>query len=417
MKGSPGAAEPEITAGPVINEIMANTHVADPAHPEYDSNDWIEIANHATTTMNLADYYLSDDASNLKKWRLPAGTLRAGGWMVFDEVSGFHSPIATGFGIDQAGEGIYLSHLPGNASDRVCDAVKFKGQTVDASWARLPDGTGFFVAATPTKGSRNLTPITSLVISEIMYHPATNAPSTLDNTLDEYVEIVNTTSASQPLFTTNGGFRIDGGIKFTFATNTILEAGKTLLLVNFNPTLTATSNAFRAKYNLPAGTRVLGPYSGKLGNNSDRVAIERPELPETVGGELAWVVVDQVTYGQGPLWPAEANGLGKSLQRLRFADAGNEAGNWVAGVPDPGVVPAPAQDLRIAGGSISEGRFVARVSVAAGKTYVLQRCHDLATRQWQTALTFTASSAGLADLADPTGFDGSAAFYRVEVQP
>ncbi|MHC4157658.1 MAG: lamin tail domain-containing protein [Planctomycetota bacterium] len=45
INGSPGADDPAPPAGVVINEIMAHTDYNNPAHPNHDSNDWIELYN------------------------------------------------------------------------------------------------------------------------------------------------------------------------------------------------------------------------------------------------------------------------------------------------------------------------------------------------------------------------------------
>jgi len=36
------------------------------------------------------------------------------------------------------------------------------------------------------------------------------------------------------------------------------------------------------------------------------------------------------------LWPAEADGLGKSLSRRVLSDYGNDPDNWTASTPSPG---------------------------------------------------------------------------------
>ena len=54
----------------VINEFMAHTDYLVPPH---ESNDWIELYNITGSTVNLdSDWYLSDNADDLKKWALPS---------------------------------------------------------------------------------------------------------------------------------------------------------------------------------------------------------------------------------------------------------------------------------------------------------------------------------------------------------
>jgi len=53
INGSPGADDPAPPATVVLNEIMAHTDYNNPAHPNHDSNDWIELYNTTGSTVNL----------------------------------------------------------------------------------------------------------------------------------------------------------------------------------------------------------------------------------------------------------------------------------------------------------------------------------------------------------------------------
>src|SRR6185369_10438250 len=141
LGGSPGRTDPSPPAATVVlNEITAHTDYFDPLRPEYDSNDWLELFNLASTNISLSGWHLSDDPAIPRKWAIPSVTISARGWTTFDEVSGFHNPITTGFGLDKAGEQVLLSYLPGTAADRVVDEYKFKGEENNLASARYPDG-------------------------------------------------------------------------------------------------------------------------------------------------------------------------------------------------------------------------------------------------------------------------------------
>lgn len=468
IKGSPGAIDPEPVQNLVLNEIAANTEYHNVTQPELDSDDFIELVNPTAQAIDLKDFYLSDDAAALKKWAVPSGSVTAGGLKVFSEALGMHYPVTNGFGLDQAGEQVFLSYIPATGPGRVVDAVKFKGMSKTNTWARVPDATGFWRGAPSSRNERNPRAFTSVVINEVMYHPKTNANSTLDNSLDEYVEIYNSTDAAIPLFASAGTWRISGGIDFQFPANTTISNRETVLLVNFSPTNAAAVTAFRGKFNLPAGARLFGPYSGRLGNNSDRLGLERPEPPKAAGEPLSWIILDEVTYGKRPLWPTEPDGTGASLHRISPSAAGSDPANWQSGPADPGRIVQITDDrdgdgmpdiwesanglnadsaadaltdldgdgisnlaefqsgtdprdpnigLRIAAAEIQAGQLSARIYLTAGKTYILERCDDWNTRVWQDVRQIQPTQTGFMDVIDPGSADTGNRFYRIRLQP
>ena len=338
LLGSPGQADPAPPPPSVlVNEVVAHTDYEDPAHPEYDSNDWIELFNATGLEVGLTNWYLSDDPANLKKWALPTVRAPARGWLTFDEVTGFHNPINSGFGLNKAGELILLSYLPGTTGDRVVDAITYQGQENEVALGRYPDGARFWFPTMRTRNAANGPGITGPVITEIMYHPSDF--DTNDNTRDEFVELLNPSPQPVSLQDANGVWRLGGGINFEFPAGTTLPAGGCLLVASFAPTNAATLAQFRAAHgitnlNLP----ILGPYSGKLGNRSDPVVLEKPQLPDAPGDPYSWVIVDEVVYGNQHPWPTNANGGGTSLQRFSVIQSGLDPVNWFAALATPGLV-------------------------------------------------------------------------------
>ncbi len=340
VNGSPGQADPALPAPTVLlNEVTAHTDYTNATPPGYDSNDWIELYNSTASSFGLTNWYLSDDPANLTKWAIPTTVIPARGWVSFDEVTGFHSPITSGFGLDKAGEPVLLSHLPGGAANRVVDAIKFKGQPNEVSLGRYPDGGPFWFAMARTRAAANSPGLPGLVITEVMYHPPDLG--TNDNTRDEFVELYNPTASSVTLQDADGPWRLDGGIAFTFPAATTLPAGGSLLVVSFPPADTTTLAAFRAAQGITnLSLPILGPYTGKLGNRGDRVALERPQSPDVVGEAYSWIIVDEMIYGNQSPWPVSANGGGHSLQRLSTSVHGNDPANWLATVATPGTTTA-----------------------------------------------------------------------------
>jgi hypothetical protein len=336
FNGSPGVADPEPAAGVVINEIAANTTFSDSGAPEYTSNDWIELYN-LGAAISLKDFYLSDDSHALNKWPVPPIDLPASGRISFDEITGFHHPITTGFGLSSAGEVLYLSCLPGNSQDRVVDAIRFKGQEIGRTVGRFPDGAEFIQPLLPTRDAANQSASAAVVISEVMYHPL-DVTNTVESAL-EYVELHNSTGVAQTLATTNGPFRIDGGIHFTFPANAVLPSHGIMLLVSFDPSDAVASNSFCAFYGIGSSNVMLsGPFTGSLANGSDRVALEKPMPLDVSGTSPGWVVMDEFIYSD----ESGADGSGDSLQRVRFDVTASDPSNLRASAPTPGWISGTA---------------------------------------------------------------------------
>ena len=341
--GSPGSDDPTPPETIVLNEVITHTDFDDPVnYPGYDSNDGIEIYNATGTNITLRNWYLSDEFDNLKKWTIPDAPIGSRDWMAFDEITGFHSPLTEGFGLNKAGEQVLLSYLPGTPQDRVADVVRFEGQENGASLGRLPDGTGRWRTLTPTPGDANAAAAQDVVVSEIMYHPRAVPESPEAESRDEYIEFHNPTDRTIELWTEAGPWRVDGGVRYTFATNTSLASGVRAVLVSFDPADGDLLEPFLHRHGMTGtSARVFGPYDGKLANSGERVALERPQPPDEDGEPIPWTIVDEVIYADSPPWPLGADGTGRPIVR-RFPSApGNEPSNWKLGVrADPGDAPA-----------------------------------------------------------------------------
>jgi hypothetical protein len=382
LRGSAGRADALPAPTVLLNEIVAHTDFTN----ALDSNDWIELYNPTDNPITLGpNWYLSDDGDVLTKWMIPPATMiPARGWVSFDEVTGFHNPTNIGFGLSKGGEQVFLSYLPGTAQDRVVDAVSFKGQENDWSLGRWPDGAPHWHALNPrTRDTTNAPPPARVVISEVLYHPPDTLEGTnlVDNTLDEFIELRNATPGPVTLHNTNGTWRLDGGVAFTFPTNLTLAPDEYLLVVNFNPmTNAAQLAAFKALYNVTDPMlRILGPYGGKLANDSDRVALERPQAGELPGDGLNWVIVDEVIYADQAPWSCGTDGTGNSHQRVAMSAHGSDPANWSGEAPTagrprlnlPAGVPAittPPQD-RIVG---TNGNVSFSVSVCGAPPFTYQ---------------------------------------------
>jgi len=306
LGGSPGYADFAPTPSVLLNEITAHTDTGQPA--PFDSNDQIELFNPTSFDIVLNGWFLSDDLDNPAKWPIPNGTLvPAFGFALFDE-DDFHPGRTNGFGLDKAGEQVLLS-----APGQVVDALRFKGQENGASLGRYPDGSKDWITTLPTPGTPNQPASATVRISALMYHPAGGGESL------EYIQLENTGAFPVQFETVAGTWRLDGGVDYDFPPATTLPAGEKLWLVPFDPVADPGQLAlFAATYGLtPAQETLLGPYSGQLSNQGERVALERPQESDDplLPLDISWVVVDELFYFDQSPWPSGADGTGFPLLR------------------------------------------------------------------------------------------------------
>ena len=137
----------------IINEIMA-ANVDEYVSPAYNFDGWIELYNPTNKSFDLTGLYLSDDATNLKKWRLPAaiGAIGAYGyklvWFDSEDIAPQNAP----FKLDVDGGTIYLSDTNG----KVMISQTYPQAMERISYARTTDGgKSWGLTSMPTPGASN----------------------------------------------------------------------------------------------------------------------------------------------------------------------------------------------------------------------------------------------------------------------
>lgn len=154
----------------VINELMSrNNNTITDENGEYE--DWIEIWNGGTTTINLQGKYLTDKANNKLMWPLPNVTLQPGEfkllWADSDEKFNRNH---TSFGLSADGEDLRL-YQSYEGVPQVIDRVVFPPMPQNASWGRIEDGNLPFVLfnqSTPD-ASNNAVGIEKISESKLLY--------------------------------------------------------------------------------------------------------------------------------------------------------------------------------------------------------------------------------------------------------
>ena len=409
----------------VINEVLT--------HSDPPLEDAIELANLTAAPLAIGGWYLSDSQSQLKKFRIPDGTLLpAGGFAVFYEYQFNPAPgVFPSFALDSAhGDELYLSvaDAGGNLTG-YRTGVKFGAAENGVSFGRYTNNAAIeFVAqsrrtfgmdnpATLAQfrtgtGLTNAYPkVGPVVINEIMYHPVTVSGTNLvENPDQEFIELYNLSNNIVPLFDPNSSantWQLAGGINFVFPTATVMAPQGFVLVVSFDPVANPPAlAAFRAQFGVDLSTPIFGPFKGRLADEGDTVELYKPDSPAPPpnAGFVPLILVDRVNYGNSAPWAEAAAGGGASLQR-RFASAfGNDPLNWKA---EPATAGRTNQPTGIAPPviTIQPQDFTARVGATV--TLSVQAVGSIPmTYQWQrngatlpgaTTSSLTALSAQMAD--------------------
>jgi hypothetical protein len=146
---------------------------------------------------------------------------------------------------------------------------------------------------------------TSLVISEIMYHPADALMGTNQAQL-EYIELFNTRGEPESL----GGYRLGGSIDYSFPPGTVIPGGGFLVVARSPADL-------QSVYGIGG---VLGPFTNNLPNDSGTV-----RLHNQVGA-----IFLEVNYTDESPWPVAPDGTGHSLVLVRPSYGENDPRAWAA---------------------------------------------------------------------------------------
>ena len=165
-----------VRAEPVISEFMAaNTNV----HADEDGaySDWIELHNPDGMPVNLDGWYLSDSASNKTKWRIPAVTIPAGGYLIVFASSKDRkapgAPLHTNFALGAGGE--YLGLIQPDGSTPASEfSPGFPAQSDNISYGRVITENGVLETGflrRPTPGEPNGGSEALLLIETVTFSP------------------------------------------------------------------------------------------------------------------------------------------------------------------------------------------------------------------------------------------------------
>ena len=174
---------------------------------------------------------------------------------------------------------------------------------------------------------------TSLVLSEIMYHPT--------NSNLEFIELFDSRGEPQDL----SGYQLGGSITYTFPPGSQIEGGGFVVVAKSPIDL---ENAYGL-------SGALGPYTNNLPNSKGTVRLSNQ----------AGAVLLEVNYDTVPPWPISADGAGHSLVLAHPSYGEDNVQAWAAsdsvGGSPGGLDPVTAEPLR----AVVINEFLARSGPAA----------------------------------------------------
>ena len=263
--GTPGTADlATFTPRVLVNEVLSRATAP--------QGDFVELLNTSPVVADISGWFLTDDSTAPKKYRIPANTLIApGGYYVVSESQyGKATKGSTAFSLSSQGESAYLfaadatGELTGYAH-----GFSFGASSPNVSWMLVRSNEGedeLLASPRNTSGAQNPPPhLGPVVISQIL--PGLSGAEL------PWVAIRNLGDVEVPLFdpaNPTHTWRI-AGIGWDFPPGLSLPPHSSCVVVQETPA------AFRSRYRLTDSVLVVGPFSGRLDEKGESVQLQRPE--------------------------------------------------------------------------------------------------------------------------------------------
>jgi len=297
--GSPGSLDPASpTNSIIISEFMAHTDEPD--------IDFVEFFNPGSSEVDLSGYHVLDRSLTNGVTLPPNSTIDALDYMAV------YLPTTGVMSLNASGDDVYLVEP---TTSNIVDSIRFGAQARGVSRGRNAGEHDFHTLQSPTPGSANTSlSIHDIVISEIMYHPISG------NEDDCYIELYNRGTSATNL----AHWRFIDGVSFTFPSNSIIPAAGYLVIARDAVHLVSRYGGILNT------TNCIGDFSGSLADRGERIALAKPDdldLPDQ-----DFVVVDEVTYGDGHRWGKWADGDGSSLELIDLHSDNRRAMNWAGSI-------------------------------------------------------------------------------------
>jgi len=305
----------------VIDEINFHSDVTT------DAGDWIELYNYGAAPIDLSNYMILDGDQYEKYCVIPNGTtLAAGARLVlyadsllfatrFPAVTNKVGPLC--FKLSNLGQKIVIR----NAENRPVYSVDYSD-----TWQCSTDGNGRTLQLTNSTANPNLptswyagcmggspgvaytTCAENPIYSEINYASSATADA------GDWVELYNKNAS--PLNLAGWVLRDGSDVNsYTIPATYSLPAQGYVVFYK---------DAAKFSSRFPALSNKLGPVAFSLGSTSDVIRLY----------DNAGTLRYSVCYSSAAPWPADANGLGKTLENGQYNGNHNDAATWFAGCPE-----------------------------------------------------------------------------------
>jgi len=411
------------TGSPVVfNEIF-------PANMAYQNPDgsfhgWIELYNPSGSAVSLADYSLSNQPDQPRKYVIGAGvSIPASGFLVIQCNSlAAASTTNTGFSLNSTSDHLYLFR-PLAQSGTLSDSIVYGRQLVDYSVGRIPSGNGPWTLNIPTRNTLNSAAAVAATSNIKINEWAANAGPPwfeLYNTAAQPValggsfltdQLIDKTKCLIPPLTYIGGSAMSRWQVWTADNDDGNRAGH----VNFtlNPAGEAlgifTSNGVQIDA-ISFGAQSPGQSGGRYIDGSSSVLSVMPPTPGTANSQPA---SDTDFDGIPNSWET-ANGLNPNSNDASLdldKDGLNNLQEYMAGT-DP-QHPGSRLAAVITSDAIP-GQFAIHFTAVVGKTYSVRYKAALSDPSWTTLLHLPAfGSTSPATVMDTPPSGAGRRFYQV----
>ena len=210
-----------------INEfVSSNSNTL--ADEDGDYEDWVEIYNAETFSINLNGFGLSDDSSNAYKWVFPDTTIQPGEFMLVwasgKDRKNIGQPLHTSWSISSSGEDLLLTDSLGNQVDFVA-AIELQA---NISYGRVPDGGNnwnYFLDVSPGSSNSSSNGFSEILSPVEFSHQGgfyTNDFQLVLSHPDPTVTILYTLDGSEPDTANIGGKTYQYQSQYIFASNDVL---------------------------------------------------------------------------------------------------------------------------------------------------------------------------------------------------